>query len=46
MTESIRTLTFRWVNAYLVKSDAGFILIDSGIAGDRVSLERDLRDAG
>jgi len=46
MTESIRTLTFRWVNAYLAKSDAGFVLIDTGMAGNRAALERELRDAG
>jgi len=34
------------VNAYIVKNDAGFILIDSGIAGNRASLERDLHDSG
>jgi len=46
MTESIRTLTFRWVNAYLVKTDTGFVLIDTGMAGNRATLERELRDAG
>jgi len=45
MTESIRTLTFRWVNAYLVKTDAGIILIDTGMAGNRAALERELRAA-
>jgi len=34
------------VNAYLVKNDAGFILIDSGMSGNRAILERDLRAAG
>jgi len=42
MTESIRTLTFRWVNAYLVKTDTGFVLIDTGMAGNRATLEREL----
>ena len=46
MTESIRTLTFRWVNAYLVKTDTGFVLIDTGMAGNRATLERELRAAG
>ncbi len=46
MTESIRTLTFRWVNAYLVKTDAGFVLIDTGMAGNRTKIERELRAAG
>jgi glyoxylase-like metal-dependent hydrolase (beta-lactamase superfamily II) len=46
MTESIRTLTFRWVNAYLVKSDTGFILIDTGFVSNRTKLESALRAAG
>ena len=46
MTESIRTLTFRWVNAYLVETDTGFILIDTGMAGNRATLERELSAAG
>ncbi len=46
MMKSIRTLTFRWVNAYLVKNDAGFVLIDTGMAGNRSTLEHELRDAG
>ncbi len=46
MTQDIRTLTLRWVNAYLVKTDAGFILIDTGMSGNRAALERELHDAG
>jgi len=46
MTESIRTLTFRWVNAYLVKTDAGFILIDTAMSSNRAKIERELRAAG
>ncbi|MCD6495619.1 MBL fold metallo-hydrolase [Candidatus Bipolaricaulota bacterium] len=46
VTESTRALTFRWVNAYLVKGNSGFLLIDSGMAGNRATLERELRDAG
>ena len=34
------------MNAYLVKTDVGFVLIDSGMAGNRATLERELRDAG
>jgi len=29
-----------------VKTDAGFVLIDSGMSSNRASLERELRDAG
>ncbi len=46
MTESIRTLTFRWVNAYLVKTDAGFVLIDTAMSSNRATIERELRAAG
>ncbi|MCD6136779.1 MBL fold metallo-hydrolase [Candidatus Bipolaricaulota bacterium] len=46
MTESIRTLTFRWVNAYLVKTGTGFVLIDTGMASNRATLERELSAAG
>ena len=34
------------MSAYLVKTDAGFVLIDSGMSSNRASLERELRDAG
>ncbi len=46
MTQDIRTLALRWVNAYLVKTDAGFVLIDTGIRGNRATLERELHAAG
>ena len=34
------------MNAYVVKTDVGFVLIDSGMAGNRATLEHELRDAG
>jgi hydroxyacylglutathione hydrolase len=46
MTETIRSLTFRVSNAYLVQGDTGFILIDTGFRFDRARLERELRAAG
>lgn len=46
MAESIRTLAFRWVNAYLVKSGTGFILIDTGYVSNRAQLDKMLRAAG
>ena len=46
MTKSIRTLTFRRVNACLVRTDAGFVLIDAGMAGNRATLDRELHAAG
>ena len=46
ITEPIRTLIFRWVNAYLVKADDGFILIDTGFRSNRKQLDQALSDAG
>jgi glyoxylase-like metal-dependent hydrolase (beta-lactamase superfamily II) len=34
------------VNCYLIKSDAGFILIDTGATNQRAALEKELRTAG
>ena len=42
--DRIRTLTFRWVNAYLVHVDGGFILIDTGFALNRPKLLEALRE--
>jgi len=41
---SIRTLTFRVSNAYLVETDDGFVLIDTGFRFDRRRLDRALSD--
>ena len=46
MTEPIRTLTFRLVNAYLVETDTGFVLIDTGYISNRTRLDKMLRAAG
>jgi len=46
MTQDIRTLALRWVNAYLVGTAEGFVLIDTGMAGNRATLERELSAAG
>ena len=46
MAESIRTLTFRWVNAYLIKTDTGFVLIDTGFVSNRAKLDKMLCAAG
>jgi hydroxyacylglutathione hydrolase len=45
MSDSIRTLTFRVSNAYLVKGDRCFVLIDTGFRFDRARLEAELRAA-
>ncbi len=44
--ESIRRIAFRFVNAYLVRTEAGFLLIDTGLSFERRKLLRDLDDAG
>lgn len=44
--ETVRTLAFRMSNAYLVESEAGFVLIDTGFRFDRARLERELESAG
>jgi hydroxyacylglutathione hydrolase len=46
MTESIRTLALRVSNAYLIKGEEGFVLIDTGFRFDRSRLEAELRAAG
>ncbi|MBN1859499.1 MBL fold metallo-hydrolase [Candidatus Bipolaricaulota bacterium] len=46
MSDPIRTLTFRWVNAYLVSVEGGFILIDTGLALNRPKLLEALREEG
>jgi len=46
MATSIRALTFRVSNAYLVEAEAGFVLIDTGFRFDRRRLDRALSDAG
>ena len=42
----VRILTFRWVNAYLVSVEDGFILIDSGFAPNRGKLMKGLQEEG
>ena len=46
MAESIRTLAFRWVNAYLVETETGFVLIDTGFISNRAQLDKMLGAAG
>jgi len=46
IAEPIRILAFQWVNAYLVKSGTGFILIDTGYVSNRAQLVRMLHAAG
>jgi hydroxyacylglutathione hydrolase len=43
---SVRVIPLRVSNAYLVKGDGGFVLIDTGFRFDRTRLERELEAAG
>ncbi len=42
----VRTITLHSVNAYLIGTDSGFILIDTGFGHKRGDFERELRQAG
>jgi len=46
MPQEIRTIYFGWVNCYLIKSDTGYILIDTGFSTKRTDLEKKLESAG
>lgn len=46
MLTEIRTITYGNVNCYLVKSDTGFILIDTGLPNKRIEPEDELKKAG
>jgi hydroxyacylglutathione hydrolase len=42
----INTLTFGGVNCYLLSTDSGFLLIDTGFSKNRVDVEKGLESAG
>jgi hydroxyacylglutathione hydrolase len=42
----IHILNLGVVNAYLLKTDAGFLLVDTGPANQRAAIERELENAG
>ena len=46
MPQEIRTIYFGWVNCYLIKTDSGYILIDTGFLTKRTDLEKKLESAG
>jgi len=46
MPQEIRTITLGGVNCYLVKTDTGYILIDTGWSFKRTALEKELVSAG
>jgi len=46
MPQEIRLINFGGVNCYLVKTDTGYILIDTGLPNKRTDLEKELESAG
>ena len=46
MTSEILTISLGFVNCYLVKTDAGFVLVDTGMRSGRADLEKALANAG
>ena len=46
MPQEIKTISLRGVNCYLVTTDTGFVLIDTGFSSKRGSLEKELESAG
>ena len=46
MAQEIKTLDFGGINCYLIKTDIGHILIDTGFPAKRADLEKELSSAG
>ena len=46
MTQEIKTINFGGIKGYLVKTDTGYILIDTGHPAKRILLEKELKNAG
>ena len=46
MKQKIQTINFGGINGYLIKTDAGYILIDTGYPAKRVYLDKELEEAG
>ena len=46
MVQEIKTINLGGVNCYLVRTDAGYILIDTGFSNKRTRLEKELESAG
>lgn len=42
----IKTITFRGVNCYLMKTKDGYILVDTGFSNQRINIENALKSAG
>jgi hydroxyacylglutathione hydrolase len=46
MDQDIKTLTFGGVNCYLLTTDTGFVLIDTGFSKNREDIEKELESVG
>ena len=46
MTQEIKTIDFGGINCYLIKTDTGHILVDTGFPAKRGDLEKELTSAG
>jgi hydroxyacylglutathione hydrolase len=46
MLQEIKTITFGGVNCYLIATDTGLILIDTGFSKHRADVEQELENAG
>jgi len=46
MAQEIKVINLGGVNCYLVKTDTGYILIDTGFSTQRATLEKELESAG
>ncbi len=44
--QEIITIKLGVVNSFLIKTDTGFVLIDTGFSGNRIKLENELKLAG
>jgi glyoxylase-like metal-dependent hydrolase (beta-lactamase superfamily II) len=45
-TDAVTTISFGMVNAYLLRGDSGFILVDTGLPNHREEVERAIEAAG
>jgi len=46
MVQDIKTITFGGVNCYLLTTDTGFVLIDTGFSKNREDIEKELQSVG
>ena len=46
MIQEIKTISFSGVNCYLLTTNKGFVLIDTGYSKNRVDVEKELKNAG